>query len=639
MLKKLFDMPSWNFPSNNHGQIFGIADSGVETFKGSPIKSLAREICQNSLDARTDNDKPARIEFKTFEIDPRKIPDYKNLEDALNRALEFWSQQKSARAKTFFKQALESIQKSKITCLRISDFNTSGLTGSRDEYNSPWCNLTKSSGASDKSGSRGGSFGIGKFAPFASSALRTVFYSTNDIEGICASQGVSRLTSFRNRTGEITQGIGFYGKNKNLPIYEQYSLDPGFSRSAEMPGTDIYIIAFTGDSDWRHHMVASILDGFLYAVYSGALAADVDGTTISKETLADLMTSHKEHFKEHADEYYQALTDEGNSKTFIKELIEDSEISGRLTLKLMIKPSFSRRVAMIRQTGMKIKDKGNINGLIPFAGTLFIEGESINSYLRSLENPQHLEWEVERAENKHKAKKLLSVMLRFIKDSLNEMKNDESEESLDPTVGEYLAASETARAPNQEHKEAIQDSIKDLKVRVSQVSPPKTVGKPPKSSDRTFIDDEEGEATAKTLPGEGGSGSHGNGGGGGNGGGDGPGDGGGNTPSEHRKSWSDIPAVSVRNVVRNKTCGEYTVIFTPGASASDGTLELFMSAESQSYDAAIVEASCPDCPDLQFVQNRITNLTFTEGKPLRLSIRIDYHDYCPLEVTAHGNKI
>jgi len=36
----------WNFPSNNYGQIFGIADSGVETFKGTPIKSLAREICQ-----------------------------------------------------------------------------------------------------------------------------------------------------------------------------------------------------------------------------------------------------------------------------------------------------------------------------------------------------------------------------------------------------------------------------------------------------------------------------------------------------------------------------------------------------------------------------------------------------------------
>ena len=87
----------WNFPSNNYGQIFGIADSGVETFKGTPIKSLAREICQNSLDAALENGEPTRIEFKTFEIDPHRIPDYSSLEDALHRSLDFWSKQQSTK--------------------------------------------------------------------------------------------------------------------------------------------------------------------------------------------------------------------------------------------------------------------------------------------------------------------------------------------------------------------------------------------------------------------------------------------------------------------------------------------------------------------------------------------------------------
>lgn len=59
--------------------------------------------------------------------------------------------------------------------LRISDFNTSGLTGSRAEVNTDWTNLTKSSGVSDKKGTSGGSFGIGKFAPFACSDFSTVF--------------------------------------------------------------------------------------------------------------------------------------------------------------------------------------------------------------------------------------------------------------------------------------------------------------------------------------------------------------------------------------------------------------------------------------------------------------------------------
>lgn len=628
----------WSFPSNNYGQILGIADSGVETFKGTPIKSLAREICQNSLDASLDNHEPICIEFKAFKIDPHEIPDYSSLEDALKRALDFWSQQESTKARTFFKQALDAIHKPVITCLRISDFNTSGLVGSREEYNSPWCNLTKSSGASDKSGSHGGSFGIGKFAPYACSVLRTVFYSTSDKDGICASQGVSRLTSFKNKKNEITQGTGFYGNDKNSPMYKQFTLDPAYSRDAKNSGTDIYIVGFNGDSGWQQQMVASILDGFLYAVYNGSLVVDVDGTIISRETLEDLMVSHKEYFNEHADEYYQTLTDEKIARTFIKEITDDPEIAGKLTLKLMIMPSFSRRVAMIRQTGMKIKDKGNINGLIPFAGTLFIEGTSINSYLRGLENPQHLEWEVERAENKSKAKRLLSTLTRFIKESLDEMKNDDSEDALDPTVGEYLSASDIDESQNQERTEALLDSIRDIKIRVTEIVP-KPSESPIGDTGKNLIDDESGEIVVTSLPGEGGSGSKGQGGHGGDGGGNAPGDGGGSIPIEHRKKMSLISAISVRNMIRNKESGEYTIIFTPSLSATNGVLEVFMSAESQNYEATIVAVSCPDCPTLEFEKNKIINLTFTEKKALRLDIQLDYHDYCSLEVKAYGNQI
>ena len=47
-------MAYWYFPSNDHGENKGINDSGVATFRGTPLKSLARERCQNSLDAATD---------------------------------------------------------------------------------------------------------------------------------------------------------------------------------------------------------------------------------------------------------------------------------------------------------------------------------------------------------------------------------------------------------------------------------------------------------------------------------------------------------------------------------------------------------------------------------------------------------
>lgn len=628
----------WNFPSNNFGQIFGIADSGVETFKGTPIKSLAREICQNSLDANDQSGQATKIEFRSFQIAPSNIPDFAGLIDALKRSQEFWAAQKTDKAKVFFETALSAAQQAEITCLRISDYNTTGLTGVQEEYNSAWCNLTKATGASDKSGSNGGSFGIGKYAPFACSLFRTVFYSTSNMEGASACQGISRLTSFKGKNGEITQGIGFYGGEKNSPLYEQISLDMQHQRDAGQHGTDLFVIGFRGGEHWREQMVASVLDGFLYAVYNGTLVVDVDGTVIQKESLPALIESYKPYFQEHADEYYQALVDNTVACTFEKEFSEDPETRGRVVLRLMILPGFHRRVAMVRQTGMKIKDKGHINGIIPFAGVLYIEGDALNSYLRALENPQHLEWEVERAENRSKAKNLLAQFTRFIRDGLDQMRNDNSEEALDPPVGEYLSAKQEEPPAHEERAERLSDTIQDVKIHVTETKPPSADAQSTQE-ESTQENDDAGDIEVVDRPGEGGRGGEHPGQGGGDGGGHRPGDGGGDIPIEHRKSLSTIPASRVRNMERDRSKGLYRIIFTPRVSANNGVLELFMSAESQTYDAKILSAVCASQPDLVIVGNKIRNIAFTAEQALQIDVQLDYHDYCPMEVRAYGNKI
>ena len=50
-------MISWNFPGNQDGQVKGVADAGIENFNGTELSSLARENCQNSLDAALDEKK------------------------------------------------------------------------------------------------------------------------------------------------------------------------------------------------------------------------------------------------------------------------------------------------------------------------------------------------------------------------------------------------------------------------------------------------------------------------------------------------------------------------------------------------------------------------------------------------------
>ena len=625
---------SWNFPSNNHGQFFGIADSGVETFNGTPMKSLAREICQNSIDANLNDNEPTHLQFKTFEISPTSIPQFATLKDSFKRALDFWSIQQSKKAKSFFNTAIEVSEQQTICCLRISDFNTKGLLGSDEEYNSPWCNLTKSQGASDKNGSNGGSFGIGKFAPYACSAFRTVFYSTLDSDGVEAYQGVARLTSFKNQDGEITQGTGFYGDTKNSPVKQQYSLDPNYNiREIGNSGTDLYIIGFTGDDNWKQKMVASVLDGFLYAIYNEKLVVEVEDIIIDKENLPSLLTTHKQYLEENADEYYNTLTaDEKLSPLYEAEIDE----LGKVSLRLMIQPNYHRRVAMVRKTGMKIMDKGNINGLIPFAGVLFIEGTKLNAFLRELENPQHTKWEIDRADNKTQAKRVLGLLTKFIKNCLDKLKNDDIEETLDPSVGEYLAADDPKTDSDQEKNESINDQIREIQFKVVTRSQ-KTEAADQTNQGTSEIDDENGDIITNDIPRKSGHSTNGNGGGHNTHGGDGGQTG--NTPSEHKKSLISAISIKTRVICKNKSNGEYLISIVPSVSSNNNFIEIFMSAETQNYNAEVITAKSDEMPNLQIIGNRIKNLTFTKDIPVKILLTINYHDYCSMEVKAYGNKI
>ena len=86
-------MAVWRFPSNDYGENKGINDSGVSMFRGTPLKSLAREICQNSLDAATGS--KTIVEFNMFSIPTSQVPGRDDLLDTFERCLSFWSSQKA----------------------------------------------------------------------------------------------------------------------------------------------------------------------------------------------------------------------------------------------------------------------------------------------------------------------------------------------------------------------------------------------------------------------------------------------------------------------------------------------------------------------------------------------------------------
>lgn len=439
----------WSFPNNNHSIRYGISDSGIETFKGRIEQSLAREICQNSLDAAHPN-KRVRIEFELHKISSSDFPGKKEFKRALEKARNSWSSQSDSKTIDFLDNALIKIESNTIPYLRISDYNTTGLTGSDQKYNSNWSNLIKASGSSDKSSTAGGSFGIGKFATFAASNFRTVFYSTIDENGLEASQGVAKLVSFPNEpdSDELTQGIGFYGnpeKHEKIPSCETFVND--YKRTDV--GTDIFIPGFIVQNEWEEKVIIEVLESFLMAIFDGTLDVSVGQYSISKETLNIFFEKHHDmilHKSKDLLAQYHVLK---NKKTewFDYSFAENNDV--RIGILVDEDNAKNSKVSMIRRPWMKIYDyKPNNSNYFIFSGVCLIQGKKMNEMLRKAENPQHIQWEPNRIENNPNAKKLVKEYLKKIKsiivDQINNLIARDSEDESDiEGVSDYLPMRES----------------------------------------------------------------------------------------------------------------------------------------------------------------------------------------------------
>lgn len=620
-------MAEWRFPSNDYGEMKGINDTGIATFRGTPLKSLAREICQNSLDAAIEF--PVTVDFNLFQIKSSEIPGRIVLQDTFEKCLDFWKSQKAISTKEHFKIAANEIKKEKCNVLRISDFNTSGLTGSTEEINTNWTNLTKSSGASDKKGTAGGSYGIGKFAPFACSDLSTVFYSTYDENGLSAYQGVSRLVSFRRDDEQTTQGMGYFGNERNTPVNEQLSFDPGFDRTEKQYGTDIYVIGYKyAGSGWEKNILISVLDGFLGAIWNERLIVKIGDVIICKTTLEELIDTYRDELTGYADKYYEVLKSE-KTDWDTQNIMGLGEVELGL---LLGDPEAPKRVGMIRKTGMKIKDKDRLPGHVPFVGVMFINGNEINQRLRLIENPEHTEWQPDRSKHPIQERALLREMNKYIRNRIEELVSQGSSQEMDAVgVGSFLPDnSEESR--DEATEETVSNTVMDIVKKVIEKKPATNSNFDDKNSNDTGSNTSTGDSE---LGGDGEEWPH-------------PG---GRTENPGYKpgveshsiengdkgagKMSSISLNKFRPICVDKETGKYVLVITPNESGSQGCLELFLSAESQRYKAPIIIADVIG-GECQFHSNRITGLEFKKGELIRISLELDYSDYCSMEVKAYA---
>ena len=438
----------WNFPNNNDGKISGISEAGIETFRGDLLKSLAKEICQNSLDAIAESKDKVLVEFELYELPFKNDERIIGLKEYFKLAKEYW--QDNEKTIRILEKAEKNFERDRIRILRISDYNTTGLIGSDKKKNSTWNNLVKSSGVSDKTGSLGGSYGIGKSAPFACSDLRTVFYNTLDINGLEAFQGVANLVSFEKEKDKTTQGTGYYGNSEDNTAIRNMEHFGSYIRKD--CGTDIYVLAFLEDEEWEKKITEAILENFLIAILKNNIEIKVGKTLINKENLNSLMEEHKDNILLTYN-YYQVLME--NDSEAIEFSLRDL---GIFKLYLSIKKDFKRSILISRSNGMKIFDKKGISSSIEFSGVCILEDEKINAYFREMETPQHDNWQTDRHRNPKEAEKVKKEFFKLLKEKVLEKGKETITDEMDAVgMGEYLPDIQDANTESENKKENIEN--------------------------------------------------------------------------------------------------------------------------------------------------------------------------------------
>ena len=382
----------WKFASTGGGSIDGVNNPMISHFTGNYNYHLAREIIQNSLDAKLDEAKPVEVKFGIENLSKNDFPGHDHLLETFELCKQFWPSQ-NKDAQSFISNAIKCLNTDKISFLKCSDYNTIGLSGRDDELVSSWFNLVKSRGSSSKYKGEGGSFGIGKGAPFAASDIRTLFYFTKNKSGFSIFQGVAELLSFK-KDGEIRRGCGSYGEDGHTSIRNLREIPERFWRKSDISsGLDVYIGGFKKQKNWETELIQSVLRNFWYAIYKKELIVEVEDIVISKNTLEKLLVNNfsGESLKDDVEptgnplKYYESVK---NGRYYTENL----KSLGNVEFYFSEIEEHMNYVAMMRKPHMVVFSKAyRYPGT--YCGLFICNDKKGNQILRKMEPPAHNRWE------------------------------------------------------------------------------------------------------------------------------------------------------------------------------------------------------------------------------------------------------
>ena len=601
----------WLFPSTNHGEEDGFFDAQLEYFQGDHEKHVAREAIQNAVDQRLDYGKPVSVVFERFTMPTAALPGHASLLDTMRRCREFVARQD--KAERFFDSAISPLSASRFPVLKISDFNTRGLSGLDTDKDGNWYRLVRAAGVNSATGVAGGSFGIGKGAPIAASALRTVFYSSINEADEPVFQGKSRLVSHYDDERDVLQGVGFYGIQGHQAIRDATLIPEIFKRKER--GTDIFVIGYMMEGDWLEKLIKPILYNFWLTIHHGALEVTIkDGkeTTISKSTL---MKDLAERDCGNAKFFFEAVT--APTQTFQKDL----KYFGTVSLSVRKQQDYPSEVMMVRKPRMLVRERSCHSLREPYAGVLICDDDRGNDLLRELEPPAHDKWDKARHLDGETA---LRELDHFIRSSLKDMAETVSGELQDiPGLDRYLPDSEdrdsafpggpTALDPSElatadETGREVGAARDEAEAEIDAVSRRGVVVTSPAGGGRLRKGKKRLQPSSPLAPGE-------------------------DKGEGQRIRTSDIRFRSF--VQRGREGIEYHFVIT-GRETCEGDIRLVAVGDDGSYAADVASAVDADSRDRHKVSgSTIKGLTVGKGKTIRLIVRLPSNTKYALGIEAY----
>ena len=392
----------------------GPIDPAQQYFEGSHADhAVVRETIQNTLDNLGENaDGAIRMEFELATMRTDDIPGIEKLREHLNAvAAQTKKQQGHERMVVAARLAVQD----EIPVLRISDYNTTGLTGSEKitAEESPLSRLTRAQGGSNDD-ERGGSFGIGSAAGPSASNLCAVFYtSMPEDTGNSVMAGYSRLAT-HELDGTRYRADGYFTRLDLEDDFEYFrpaiKFGP-FSERTEV-GTDIYILGYRmADKDPELERVRdAVIDNFMAAIDRGRLVvngiAQGNRWSLNADTLEGFAQRRPE-----AHAFYVALKDLEPAERVIKKI-------GMVKLYVNIDDRLDRKLHTVtmRAPLMKIDTFRHNSISAKYAAVLMCETPEGNKYLRRLEPPQHHCWDA--ARDSENGNSVITNLKTFVRDAL-----------------------------------------------------------------------------------------------------------------------------------------------------------------------------------------------------------------------------